>query len=45
MNDYYPYGYWCNKYCCWCDDVIELTDGQNDCNGDCRNCRHFEEVN
>lgn len=35
---YYPYGYWCHKYGMWCDDVVEITEGNNDCNGDCRKC-------
>ena len=35
---YYPYGLFCDKYGCWCDDVVEITDGENECNGDCKNC-------
>ena len=37
-NRFYPYGYWCEKYCMWCGDVVELMDGNNECNGDCINC-------
>lgn len=39
MSDrYYPYGLFCDKYGCWCDDVVDITDGKNECNGDCKNC-------
>ena len=38
MDRYYPYGSFCDKYGAWCDDVVEITDGGNDCNGDCDNC-------
>ncbi len=41
---YYPYGYWCNRYQCTCDDVVYLTDGCNECNGDCHNCIESEEL-
>ena len=38
MSDrYYPYGLFCEYYGCWCDDVVDITDGQNECNGDCKN--------
>jgi hypothetical protein len=40
---FYPGGVWCNRYCMWCDDVVDLTDGGNDCNGDCRNCEHHDD--
>ena len=38
MSRYYPYGKFCDKYGCWCDDVVDITDGNNECNGDCSNC-------
>ena len=38
MGKYYPYGVFCNKYGCWCDDVIDITDGCNECNGNCCEC-------
>lgn len=37
---FYPYGFWCDLYCMWTDDVVDLTDGQNECNGDCQNCEY-----
>jgi len=43
MNRYYPHGIFCDKYGCWCDDVIEITDSCNHCNGDCGNCNFASE--
>lgn len=40
MAIYYPYGYFCDKYGMWCDDVVEETEGQNDCNGNCLSCEY-----
>lgn len=45
MERYYPQYLWCNKYRMWCDDVPDLTDGQNDCNGDCNGCDEGENIN
>ena len=28
----------------WCDDVVEETEGQNECNGDCLNCDQGDPV-
>jgi len=39
MSRYYPYGTFCDRFGCWADDVVDITDGNNDCNGDCSNCR------
>lgn len=44
MSQYYPYGVFCNFYGMWCDDVVELTEGTNECNGDCNNCERGEQV-
>lgn len=44
LGKYYPYGVWCNKYNMWCDDVVDLTDGENECNGDCEDCTHSEDL-
>jgi len=44
MSSYYPYGVFCNKYGCWCDDVIDITENQNDCNGNCSECKESEEI-
>jgi len=44
MSRFYPYGKWCEMYNMWCDDVVDLTDGENDCNGDCYNCDCMKEV-
>ena len=44
MSRYYPYGVWCYKYFMWCDDVVDLTDGENECSGDCKNCEHAEDI-
>lgn len=44
MGEYYPYGLWCNKYCMWCDDVPDILDGNNDCNGDCKRCEESEDI-
>lgn len=43
MGRYYPYGVFCDKYGCWCDDVIEITFGLSECNGDCGNCDYSSE--
>ena len=43
MNKYYPYGLFCNRFGCWCDDVVDITDENNDCNGNCSKCRFFSE--
>ena len=43
MSRYYPFGVWCSNYCMWCDDVVEITDGHNTCNGDCANCEYAEQ--
>ncbi len=43
MLKYYIYGYFCDKYGCWCDDVIEITDGNNNCNGNCKECPYCKE--
>jgi len=43
MGRYYPYGTFCDKFGCWCDDVVAITDGQNNCNGDCGNCEYASE--
>jgi len=40
MNEYYPYGLFCDWYGCWCNDVTELTENQNECNGNCKECQH-----
>ena len=40
LSRYYPYGIFCDKYGCWCDDVVDITDGNNECNGDCSNCQY-----
>ena len=40
FNRYYSEGVFCDYYGCWCDDVVDITDGQNKCNGDCYNCKH-----
>ena len=34
----YPYLAWCNKYGMWSDSVEELTDQENDCDGECEDC-------
>lgn len=44
MSRYYPGGKWCSKYCMWCDDVVDITEGNNTCNGDCQNCKYCENV-
>ena len=44
MSRYYPYGKWCEQYGCFCDDVVDITDGNNDCNGDCEDCEKCSEV-
>lgn len=44
MSIYYPSYCWCNMYYMWCDNVIENTEGMNQCNGDCLNCSYGEEV-
>jgi hypothetical protein len=44
MGKYYPYGFGCSKYGMWCDDVPDVTDNQNDCNGNCGSCDFCEEV-
>jgi len=44
MGRYYPYSWFCNKYGMWCNDVVDLTDGENDCNGDCTDCDYGEEI-
>ncbi len=45
MNErFYPQGFWCNKFYCWCDDVVDITDGHNECNGDCKNCKESEVI-
>lgn len=44
MSRFYPAGKWCGKYCMWCDDVVDLTDGGNECRGDCLSCDYCEEV-
>lgn len=44
MNKYYETGLWCGKYNCWCEDVTELMDNQNNCNGNCSECVFCEEV-
>lgn len=28
MGRFYPNGLWCNRYGCWCDDVVFITDGE-----------------
>lgn len=43
VNKYYPYGFFCDKYGCWCDDVVDITDNQNDCNGNCEGCAFSSE--
>jgi len=43
INKYYPYGIFCDKYGCWCDDVVDITDGNNECNGYCSNCEYSAE--
>ncbi len=43
MGRYYPYGVFCDKYGCWCDDVVDITDGCNECNGNCGNCDYASE--
>lgn len=42
-GNYYPYGWWCHKYGMWCDDVVDITEGNNECNGDCKECDHSDE--
>ena len=44
MERFYPYGYFCNRYGMWCDDVVDVTEGHNDCNGDCLECEECEKV-
>ena len=45
MSKYYPYSYFCDRYGCWCDDVPEITDDENDCNGNCLECEDCSEPN
>lgn len=40
MEQYYPGYLFCDRCGMWCNDVVFLTDGQNDCNGDCKSCEH-----
>jgi len=35
---------WCGYYNCWCSDVEEITDNQNDCDLDCNDCKDCEYV-
>ena len=44
MSRYYPYGVWCGKYFMWCDDVVDITEGENECSGDCKNCEYADEI-
>ena len=44
MSRYYPYGVWCGKYFMWCDDVVDITEGENECSGDCKNCEYAEDI-
>jgi len=44
MNRYYSYGLFCNRFGCWCDDVVDITEGNNDCNGNCGKCKFSSEI-
>jgi len=35
---------WCNYYNCWCSDAKEITDGEGDCDYDCRGCEGSEDI-
>ena len=35
---------WCNKYCCWCSDAEEITDGMGGCDYECSGCDDCEEI-
>ena len=34
---------WCNKYECWCEDVVQIL-GLTDCYSDCDECEYVDEV-
>jgi len=40
---YFPYELFCEAYGMWCDDVPEIMEGTNDCNGECEECDHSYE--
>lgn len=41
---FYQQFLWCEKYGMWCDDVPDLTDNRNDCNGNCTECEQSQNV-
>ena len=42
--DRFPYGMFCDKYMMWCDDVPDLTEDTNDCNGACEHCNFRQKI-
>ena len=44
MSRFYPYGVFCDRHGMWCDDVVDITEGQNECNGDCGNCDDASDI-
>ena len=42
MSKTYPAYKWCAKYNMWCDDVFYLTDGENECEGECAECDYAD---
>ena len=44
MSRFYPFGVFCDRYGMWCDDVVDITEGQNECNGDCGNCDDASDI-
>lgn len=35
---------WCSYYGCWADEAEDITDGMSDCDYECGDCEHCEEV-
>jgi hypothetical protein len=43
MNESYPCDKFCKRYDCLCENVRECTDGENECYGECQECKYCEE--
>lgn len=35
---------WCNRFGCWCNDVLEVIELEYPCEMDCAICEDYEEV-